>query len=213
MRKSDQSPTVLSIGRSVLLRGIARGDAGEFIALNRASRRLHRGWVCPPRTSKEFGLYLERSRQPHSLCTFICCREDGTILGAINLGQIVRGAFQNAYIGYFIGQPFFGKGHMTEALALILRVAFRTLKLHRLEANIQPANAASIALARRAGFRKEGFSRRYLKVCGRWRDHERWALVAEDWRAGQRHRRVQGKGQGRKGSLVGPPRKTLQPRR
>jgi len=72
---------------------------------------------------------------------------------------------------------------MTEALQLMLRYAFEKLKLHRLEANIQPVNVASIALVKRAGFSREGFSRRYLKVCGRWRDHERWAIIAEDWKS------------------------------
>jgi ribosomal-protein-alanine N-acetyltransferase len=69
---------------------------------------------------------------------------------------------------------------MTEGMRLVIGRAFGTLRLHRLEANIQPANAASIALVRRLGFRKEGLSRRYLKIGGRWRDHERWAILAEE---------------------------------
>ena len=77
---------------------------------------------------------------------------------------------------------------MTEGMDLVLRHAFVVLRLHRLEANIQPGNAASTALARRCGFEREGFSARYLKVGGRWRDHERWAIWAERWR--QRARRT-----------------------
>jgi [ribosomal protein S5]-alanine N-acetyltransferase len=73
---------------------------------------------------------------------------------------------------------------MTEAIQLMLDYAFRQRNLHRLEANIQPDNAASVALIKRAGFVREGYSRRYLKICGRWRDHERWAILAEDWKAG-----------------------------
>jgi ribosomal-protein-alanine N-acetyltransferase len=71
---------------------------------------------------------------------------------------------------------------MREGLDLALREAFSRLRLHRVEANIQPGNAASIALVSRLGFEREGFSPRYLKVRGRWRDHERWAIRAELWR-------------------------------
>ena len=97
--------------------------------------------------------------------------------------QIVRRGFQSAYLGYAVGKPFAGQGYMRDGLELVLRHAFTTLRLHRIEANIQPANASSLALAKGAGFRREGFSPRYLKIGGRWRDHERWAILAEEWRA------------------------------
>ncbi len=92
---------------------------------------------------------------------------------------------QSAYLGYAVGKPFAGQGYMREGIELVLRHAFTTLRLHRVEANIQPDNHASIALARGAGFRREGFSPRYLKIGGRWRDHERWAILADEWRARQ----------------------------
>jgi ribosomal-protein-alanine N-acetyltransferase len=63
----------------------------------------------------------------------------------------------------------------------VITHAFNEMKLHRLEANIQPANAASRALVKALEFRREGFSPRYLKINGRWRDHERWAILSEDW--------------------------------
>jgi len=75
--------------------------------------------------------------------------------------------------------PFAGEGYMSEGLRLVARHAFGKLGLHRLEANIQPGNRASIRLVRGGGFRREGFSPRYLKIFGRWRDHERWALTAD----------------------------------
>jgi ribosomal-protein-alanine N-acetyltransferase len=175
-------------GQRVYLRRPADSDRREFIALNRASVRFHRGLVSPPTQPKQFVDYLERCSRPDSACFLICLNADGAITGTINLSQIFRGGFQNAYLGYYIGAPYAGSGYMTEALRLILRYAFSELKLHRLEANIQPGNSASIALVRRAGFSREGFSRRYLKICGRWRDHERWAIIAEDWKAALKNR-------------------------
>ena len=165
-----------------MLRRPTLRDLEELTALNRASTRLHGGLVSPPITRQEFHAFLKRSRQSDSECFLICRTEDDAIVGTINLSQIFRAGFQNAYLGYYVGERYAGQGYMTEALRLMLRYAFGELKLHRLEANIQPENVASIALVRRARFVREGYSRRYLKICGRWRDHERWALIAEDWR-------------------------------
>ena len=95
---------------------------------------------------------------------------------------LALGNLRSAYLGYYAGASFIGQGHMSEGLRLVLRRAFGVLRLHRLEANIQPKNHASIRLVRRAGFRREGFSPRYLKILGRWRDHERWAITAEAFR-------------------------------
>ncbi|GES47985.1 hypothetical protein Rhsp01_07230 [Rhizobium sp. NBRC 114257] len=72
---------------------------------------------------------------------------------------------------------------MTEAVRLAVAHAFDAVGLHRVEANIQPGNHASIALVKRLGFRKEGFSPKYLKIGGVWCDHERWALLADDPRS------------------------------
>ena len=160
-----------------------KSDASDFIALNRASLRLHRGLVSPPIRPEQFTSFLRRSRRVDSVCLLICRVQDGAIIGSITLSQIFLGGFRTAYLGCYVGASYAGRGIMTEALQLMLRYAFEKLKLHRLEANIQPANAASIALVKRAGFSREGFSRRYLKICGRWRDHERWAIIAEDWKS------------------------------
>src|SRR5215216_853151 len=170
-------------GEKVLLRAPSARDSAEFVALNRASRRLHRGLVSPPVEPEQFEAFLKRCRCEDSACFLVCRVEDGRVVGSMNLTQIVRGNFRSAYLGYYTGEPYAGRGYMTEAIRLLLRHAFETLKLHRVEANIQPGNHASLALVKRAGFVKEGYSRRYLKICGRWRDHERWAIIAEDWKA------------------------------
>jgi [ribosomal protein S5]-alanine N-acetyltransferase len=174
---------VVATGRRVLLRPPAARDRDQLLALVRASRRLHGRWSRPPATPQAYALFLSRYQRPEQVALLACCREDGRIVGVFMFMEIVRGHFHSAYLGYWAGARFAGQGYMREALTLVLRHAFTRLGLHRLEANIQPGNTASIALVRGAGFRREGFSPRYLKVAGRWRDHERWALLAEEWRA------------------------------
>jgi [ribosomal protein S5]-alanine N-acetyltransferase len=163
----------------VVLRTPARSDEEEFIARMRASRRLHRPWLYPPLTRESYRAYLERiAGDRHE--GFLACRpEDSAMVGWFNVSEIVRGPFQSAYLGYGAVAPFARQGYMGEALRLLVRHAFSTMKLHRLEANIQPGNRASIALVRRCGFEREGYSPRYLKIGGRWRDHERWAIRAD----------------------------------
>lgn len=112
-----------------------------------------------------------------------CRNDDGAPAGVFNFSEIAHGAFQSAYLGYYALEPYAGQGYMAEGLALAIEVAFRKLRLHRIEVNVQPANARSTALVRGASFTREGFSRRYMKIAGRWRDHERWAMLVEDWRA------------------------------
>ena len=171
------------VGKRIYLRPLEANDAAEFIALNRASKNFHRGLVSPPVRAEQFQTLLERCRRPDMICFLMCRVADDAIVGSINLSQIFRGGFQSAYLGYHIGARFARQGYMSEALWLVLKYSFEKLGLHRLEANIQPSNRASIALVKRAGFVREGFSRRYLKICGRWRDHERWAIIVEDWKA------------------------------
>ena len=169
-------------GTKLYLRYPNKNDLFELTSLNIASRKLHRGLVKPPTDEKTFADYLKRSESEENECLLICEIKSEKIVGAINLSQIFRGIFQNSYLGYYIGAEFAGKGLMTEAIDLILRFAFKDLKLHRIEANVQPHNLASIAVLRKNNFTKEGFSRKYLKIGGKWRDHERWAIIAEEWR-------------------------------
>ncbi len=104
----------------------------------------------------------------------------GAIIGLVNINQIVRGSFLSAYLGYHGMAGRTGGGAMTEAVRLAVAHAFGPLGLHRVEANIQPANAPSRALVQRLGFALEGFSPRYLRIGGAWRDHERWAKLADE---------------------------------
>jgi len=174
-----RSGGAVEVGRRVFIRAPTARDRDEFLALVHASRAFLRPWVDPPGTRAAFTAYVRRTRRPTERGFFVCRRHDGAIAGVINVSQIFLGNFRSAYLGYYAGAPFAGQGYMNEGLRLVTRHAFRGLGLHRLEANIQPGNRASIRLARRGGFRREGFSPRYLKIFGRWRDHERWALIAD----------------------------------
>jgi ribosomal-protein-alanine N-acetyltransferase len=137
--------------------------------------------VSPPGDRGKFARYVQ-SLRGDSRVGFLVVTQAGAIAGLINVSEIVRGGFKSAYLGYYAFEPFAGQGFLRSGLIEVIARCFGELKLHRLEANIQPANARSIALVEGLGFRKEGLSPRYLKVCGRWRDHERWAVLAEEWR-------------------------------
>lgn len=167
---------------TVYLKPPDAADQDRFLRAVRQSTALHRSMVSPPRDAESFQNYLELAKLENREAFLICRKSDGVLVGAININEIVRFSFQSGYLGYFALVPHQRKGYMTEGLALVVKHAFTVLKLHRLEANIQPENTPSIALVKRFGFKKEGFSPRYLKVRGRWQDHERWALTKEDWR-------------------------------
>lgn len=166
----------------VVLRQPTRRDEAAFLAAVRRSRTLHGCYANPPRTAERFAAALARLRDPSYESFLVVTVDAHELVGVINLNEIVRGPFQGAYLGYYAFEPLAGQGLMTEGLSLVVAQAFGELRLHRLEANIQPDNARSLALVQRLGFQREGYSPRYLKLAGRWRDHERWALLREDWR-------------------------------
>jgi ribosomal-protein-alanine N-acetyltransferase len=163
-------------------------DRREFLDLVEASAELHRPWTYPPADVASFRRLLERNRADNFFALLARRIEDDAIVGLFEFSEVVRGAFQNAYLGYWVGAPYARQGYMREGMQLALRFAFNELRLHRVEANIQPTNEPSLALARGSGFRREGYSPRYLKIGGRWRDHERWAILADETRVGLKGR-------------------------
>jgi ribosomal-protein-alanine N-acetyltransferase len=178
--------TPLERGERAYLRWPTAADAKEVLTTVRASRDLHRPWVYPTNTKTAFDAYIRRTREKEFVGLLICRSSDDRIIGMANVSQIFRDNLQGAYLGFWASAEFAGQGYMTEGLQLVLRFAFKRLRLHRLEANVQPENEKSKALIKRSGFRYEGFSPRYLKVGGKWRDHERWAILAEEVSGGKR---------------------------
>jgi len=183
VRPSEVEPADPPPGARVGIRVLVREDRQEFLALARHSHRLHRPWTYPPERADQFDELYSRSRREDFVCLISYRLDTGAIAGVFTISQIVRGAFQSAYLGYYAHQEHAGQGLMREAIEQVIDHAFGALGLHRIEANIQPGNAPSIALARGAGFRLEGFSPRYLLIGGQWRDHERYAITADEWAA------------------------------
>jgi ribosomal-protein-alanine N-acetyltransferase len=168
-------------GKKVYLRYPKASDFEEFIELNKSSVDFHKGLINPPKNKDAFDEFFAKNEQSANESFFICSVETYEIAGSIGLSQIFRGGFQNAYLGYYLGEKFAGRCFSTEAIQLIVKFAFEVLKLHRIEANIQPHNFASIAVVKKNGFAKEGFSPKYLNIDGIWCDHERWAIINENW--------------------------------
>lgn len=150
-----------------------------WLAAVERSRTLHHPWVSPASTPWQFSQRLKRYHGDNNI-SLLAINEKNDLIACINLNEIVRGAFQSTYVGYFAFEPFAGKGLMQTAMKLAIDYAFSELRLHRIEANIQPTNTRSIKLIESLGFRHEGFSPRYLKIGGAWKDHERFALTIED---------------------------------
>ncbi|GGS40149.1 GNAT family N-acetyltransferase [Streptomyces violaceus] len=176
----------LAEGPRVGIRHFTYGDGAEFTARARESKDLHHPWLFPPESAQAYTAYAGRLIEDPSKAGFLVCEKgevrekgDGAIAGFININNIVEGGFQSGALGYGAFAHAAGRGLMREGLDLVVRYAFGPMRLHRLEINVQPTNAASIALARGCGFRLEGFSPKMLFVDGAWRDHERWAITAE----------------------------------
>ncbi|MFJ3965092.1 GNAT family N-acetyltransferase [Streptomyces sp. NPDC090036] len=169
---------MLKMPSRVELHPLTRSDQDEFCTLVRASSELHRPWMQLPVNAEEFQAWMGRFDDGTNRGFLVRVRETGAAAGMININSIIRGRYQGASLGYAAFAPSAGHGYMTEGLTTALHHAFTELRLHRLEANIQPANKASLALVQRLGFSYEGLSPAYLYIDGGWRDHERWAITA-----------------------------------
>jgi ribosomal-protein-alanine N-acetyltransferase len=185
MRFREANDRALALDRrmkdEVFIRLGSLDDEQVFLSAVARSRKLHHPWVQAPGTPEAFRDYLAKRQDPRGAAFFVWTHQPDGLVGVINLDEIVRGCFLSAYLGYYAFVPWAGRGLMREGLSQVITHAFKLMKLHRLEANIQPRNARSKALVKSLGFRREGVSPRYLKINGRWRDHERWAILAEDW--------------------------------
>ncbi len=156
-------------------------DRDEFLAAVCASRELHGDWVFPPFDAQTFREFLRRAKEADRTTLLARAEGDRRLVGVVKISNIVGGAFSNATLGYYGFSGGVGDGRMTDAVRLATSYCFVELRLHRVEANIQPGNVPSRRLIEHLGFRHEGFSPKMLRVGGEWRDHDRFAITVEGW--------------------------------
>ena len=164
------------MGERVVVRRVRADDEARFVESARKSAEFHRPWVNLPVSAEDFREYLARFDQVGAVGMVVCLRDGGDLAGIVNINGIVRGSYQRGVLGYAAFLPYAGCGYLAEGVGLAVAYAFEELELHRVEADIQPGNGASIRLVRELGFRREGFSPEFIRIDGVWRDHERWAL-------------------------------------
>jgi ribosomal-protein-alanine N-acetyltransferase len=162
---------------TITVKKVSPKDENEFLRAARSSRLNHQTWVNVPLTARAFKRYVNEMRTAEDLAFVVRRNDTGAVAGVVELQDIFMGEFKNAYIIYYAFEGHQLQGLMRQAVTDVIQIAFSKLKLHRLEANIQPENRASKKLAKACGFSQEGYSPKFLKKGGRWCDHERWALL------------------------------------
>jgi len=155
------------------------GDAPELFEAVMRSQALHLPWVTPPAGVDDLRRTL--NQLPDVRITYGVRTAAGELAAAVNLTAMIRGPFQNCFVSYYALVPHQGRGCVRAGLAGVLDLAFSEHGLHRVEANVQPLNVRSARLVQGLGFRFEGRSPRYLNIGGEWRDHDHYALTAEEW--------------------------------
>jgi [ribosomal protein S5]-alanine N-acetyltransferase len=172
----------------LLLRSLAGRDREEFVRVHTVSETFFAPWSALEESHEALFdaemAKVEAGRQSGRHARFVGVLNDGRIAGFFNLGEIVRGAFDNAYVGWRVNAEVARQGYATEGVGAVLDLAFHPdgFGLHRIQANVIPSNRASLRLAERLGFRREGLAERYLKIAGAWQDHVMFAKTAEEHR-------------------------------
>ena len=171
----------------LIVREAAPREARRVARFLQENRRYHTPWE-PTRSPEYFRSAVQRRilrtarREKRNLLLFLFTRDrPDAIVGSVTFSNIVRGAFRSCFLGYRIAHEYEGRGLMTEALASAIRYVFSYEGMHRIEANIMPANVRSIRLVQRLGFRCEGRAKRYLNIQGRWEDHDHYVLLIDEF--------------------------------
>lgn len=183
---TDPYPTIRGAG--LWLRPPIASDYGAWAQLRAQSRAHLTPWE--PQWSRDeltrtafrrrLRHYFRESREDLGYAFFAFRTGDDVLLGGLTLSNVRRGVAQSVSLGYWLGEPYVRRGHMTAAVRALLPYAFDELRLHRVEAACLPTNAASIRVLENNGFTREGLARRYLKIDGDWQDHLLFARLSDD---------------------------------
>ena len=161
------------------IRSLRESDCSSFLKVMNSNDQFLYPWVRPVKTKDEFLKYYQTFNRISAEGFLLEHLENNEIVGLVSLGGILRGALQSGQLGFYLSETYSKKGFMSEALKGIIPYIFKNLRLHRIEANVQPNNRASKALIKKMGFVNEGFSQRFMYIYGAWRDHERWAICSD----------------------------------
>jgi len=122
---------------------------------------------------------IKQSEEDNSYSFAICIKDNGKLIGNVDLFQIIRGPIQGCLIGYTLDKQYSGNGYVTEAVSLAVEFGFNTIKLHRIEAGVMPGHIASMRVLEKVGFHKEGISEKSVKLNGKWEDHQMFAIISD----------------------------------
>ena len=175
------------LGDGIRLRLVEAGDATAYAAAYDANRAHLAPWD-PVRDESFYtvewhrGLVAQylRDHADGRAARFVFAHDDGHILGAVNIANIVRGAFHSADLGYWVDASIVGRGMMSRAVAIVIEHARDRLGLHRLQAATLVDNASSQRVLLRNGFDRIGMAPKYLRIAGKWQDHLLFQRILSD---------------------------------
>ncbi|WP_028399318.1 GNAT family N-acetyltransferase [Ectobacillus panaciterrae] len=175
-------------GKEIYIRFTEEADAEDVLRLQNNNRNFFQ--LYSPKKEESFytletqlksiqeAIEKRKNDQFYSFAMFH--KATNELIGLVTFMDILRGALQSCFIGYFLDQKHNGKGYMTEAVKLVVQYGFEHLSLHRIEAGVMPHNIGSIRVLEKAGFEKEGIARKNVKINGKWEDHQVLAIINEN---------------------------------
>ena len=170
------------------LRSITADDVDDFFTVY-SNPEVMRYWSTLPLLNREAAAKqiseIDEGFKRHELLKWgIALRDGDTLIGSVTLFH-PDFTHRRAEIGYAIGRAYWGKGYMNETLTAVINYAFDVLEFHRIEADVDPRNAASIRALERLGFQREGYLRERWQVGGEIQDALLYGLLRPDWKTAQ----------------------------